>query len=379
MRSLALETAAIKIVHLTSVHPRFDTRIYYKMCVSAAHRGCDVSLVVADGCSNQIINGISIRDVGSSATRLSRILYAPSRIFAQAVAVKADIYHLHDPELIPIGIKLKRLGFRVIFDSHEDVPKQLLAKSYLPAPFLVLLSSAYSVYETWACARLDAVMAATPGICEKFLHVNANTVNINNFPRLDELPASTSWHSKRQEVCYVGGISKIRGIEQMCAAMAKVSTNVQLNLAGKIRHSLASRLQESAGWQRVNPLGFLDRIGVRDVLQRSVAGLVVLQPAPNYLDSLPVKMFEYMAAGIPVIASDFPLWRQIITRHSCGLLVDPLDPCSIAEAIDFLIINPDQAELMGRNGRHAVEQFYNWRNEEDKLMSLYELLIKLDS
>ena len=129
------------------------------------------------------------------------------------------------------------------------------------------------------------------------------------------------------------------------------------------------------GWQRVNALGFLDRAGVRDVLGRSMAGLVTFHPAPNHIDAQPNKMFEYMSAGIPVIASDFPLWREIIAGNDCGLLVDPVNPAAIAEAIDTRVNNPDMAQRMGENGRRAVEARYNWGIEEQKLLAFYEQIL----
>ena len=126
----------------------------------------------------------------------------------------------------------------------------------------------------------------------------------------------------------------------------------------------------------MNPLGFLDRVRLREVLSRSVAGLVTLHPVINYIDALPVKMFEYMSAGIPVIASDFPLWREIITLNDCGLLVDPLNPVAIAEAIDYFINHPEDAERMGMNGRRAVEKLYNWTHEGQKLLAFYDSLLR---
>lgn len=176
--------------------------------------------------------------------------------------------------------------------------------------------------------------------------------------------------SKQAEVCYVGGISKIRGISEVCLAMGMLQSNARLNLCGCFSEAgLAHAVKAMPGWQRVNEYGYVDRTGIREVLSRSVAGLVTLHPEINYIDALPVKMFEYMSAGIPVIASDFPLWREIIESNDCGLLVDPLNPSAIAQAIDYLVTHPEEAQRMGINGRKAVNERYNWAIEEKSCLS----------
>ena len=362
-----------EILHLTSAHPRDDIRIFAKQCVSLARSGYIVNMVVADGKGDELCHGVQILDAGASKGRLDRIRNAPKRVFAKAASLNADLYHLHDPELIPIGLKLKRLGKRVVFDFHEDVPKQLLGKPYLNKAALWALSKSFVLFESYACKRFDGVIAATPFIRDKFLAIHPNTIDINNFPMLGELATDATWGNKQAEVCYVGGIAKIRGISEVCQAMGLLQSNARLNLCGGFSEAgLEQAVKAMPGWQRVKEHGFVDRMGVRDILSRSVAGLVTFHPMPNHVDAQPNKMFEYMSAGIPVIASDFPLWREIIGGNGCGLLVDPLNPAAIAQAIDYLVTHPIEAQRMGANGRKAVNERYNWAIEEKKLLAFYE-------
>lgn len=362
----------IRVAHLTSAHPRDDIRIFYKECRSLVAGGYDVTLLVADGLGDDVSEGVQILDVGRDQGRLRRMVKTTSRVFAKALSLNADLYHLHDPELIPIGLRLKRLGKRVVFDAHEDVPKQLLGKPYLSPFVLGALSKAFSLFEKYACAKFDGIVTATPSIRDKFLIINANTIDVNNYPILGEFDAVMPWSSKASDVCYVGSIAAIRGVREIVNAINLVEMPVTLSLVGSFAEpDVEVEVRGYEGWHRVNAFGIQNRKGVRDVLGRAVAGLVTLHPAINYLDALPIKMFEYMAAGIPVVASNFPLWRNIVEGNDCGICVDPLNPKEIADAIGCLLGDRARAEQMGANGARAVRSYFNWAIEEKKLLAFY--------
>ncbi len=368
------------IVHLTSVHPPFDTRIFRKECWSLVQAGCRVTLV-APHSYNEVVDGVQIKAVPPAGRRLARMTLTAWQVGQVALRLNADLYHFHDSELIPVGLWLRLLGKKVIYDIHEDIPRDLLSRSYLPGWMLRLLSWGVERVENFASHYFSALITATPAIGRRFQHTNSRISIINNFPILDELAYSnnTAWDQRSPTVTYVGTIALERGLAEMVEALAYLPAHVQvrLKLAGEIsppqhRHMVS----QLPGWQQVDELGFVDRTEVSRILSCVSAGLVILHPIPGFLESHPTKLFEYMSAGIPVIASDFPLWRQIIETAGCGLLVDPLNPKAIAEAIEYLLSHPAEAEAMGRRGREAVEKKYNWTVEKAKLLQLYEDLLE---
>jgi glycosyltransferase involved in cell wall biosynthesis len=342
------------------------------MCCSLVAHGHQVTLLVADGKGDEIHSGVSIRDVGQSKSRVSKLFFAPTRILSLARHLDADIFHFHDPALLPAASKLKGMGRIVVFDSHEDIPQQLLSKPYLNKPALAVLAKVYGLYQYLICRKLDGVVCATPTIQKKFLAINDNSIAINNYPLLNELDSQIAWEGKQKQVCYIGGISEMRGIRVLLEAMSMVKSAVKLNLCGMFSDPILERkCKDMPGWKVVNEYGQISRSGVRDVLGTSLAGLVTLFPTPNHINSQPIKMFEYMSAGIPVIASKFPLWREIVEANHCGICVDPYSPTEIASAIDYLSMHPSVACQMGENGRRAVVEMYNWGTEEKKLVAYY--------
>ena len=234
----------------------------------------------------------------------------------------------------------------------------------------------FEQYEKYTCRKFDYIITATPYIRDKFLKINRNTININNFPILGELTKNISWNDKKNEVCYVGGISYIRGIKEVVKSL-EVIHPTRLNLVGVFAEKdLEAELKNYKGWSKVNEVGFISRNEVADVMSDSKAGIVTFYPEQNHINAQPNKIFEYMSAGLPVIASDFPLWKDIVMGNSCGICVDPLSPKEIGEAINYIISSPVQAQKMGENGKKAVLEKYNWSIEEEKLFRVYEDLTK---
>ena len=366
-----------KVCILTSVHLVFDVRIFQKEAKSLVNAGYDVTLI-AQHDREETIDAIKIVGLQKPRKRIERMTKTAWSAFRRALSADADIYHFHDLELMPQCLLLKALGHKVIYDVHEDVPRQNLTKDYLPVFIRKPISWMISALEWIGAKCFDGIAPATPKIALRFpAH---KTVTIQNFPILDELidTESTSYRIRPPSFAYIGGISEKRGVRQLVQALALFSGTpvVKLELAGSmIPAGIIESLKTTAGWSSVHYHGTVSRKEVSHILSGVKAGLVTLHPIINYLDSYPVKMFEYMAVGLPVIASDFPLWRRIIDGSGCGLLVDPLNPEAIAEAMRWILDHPADAEAMGRRGREAVESVYNWNVESIKLYRLYDMVL----
>lgn len=356
---------------MTSVHRHDDVRIYHKEAKSLRERGFDVTILCPDyeGVDE---NGIRFLQVKVPKGRFRRILSASSRFVKAAKALKTDYVHFHDPELISAGLRLRRFT-KTIYDVHEDVPRQILTKPYLQPWIAKLSSRVVEWYETRAVKKLYGVVAAEPVIYKRLAPLNRRTVMVCNYPILGEFEKTArDFFHRRDKVCYLGGITEIRGLFEMLDAVE--GSDVKLVLAGEYEtEELKRRAEAHPGYGNVEYKGFLGRQEVRKMLAEVKAGLVTLQPIPKYLTALPVKMFEYMIAEVPVIASNFPYWSDIVDDAACGVCVDPMNPDEIRGAIEYILKNPDIAREMGQNGRKKVLEKYNWDIEKEKLFTLYRL------
>lgn len=366
----------MRVCHLTSVHPAHDTRIFEKECLSLVEAGYDVYLVAPAAHSTRD-RGVTIAAVPPARGRLQRVVVTTARVLLRALQVRATVYHFHDPELIPVGLVLRLLGKHVIYDVHEDVPADILNKHYLARGIRAVLSRLVDVGERAAARAFTRVLAATPAIARRYPH--SHCALVQNFPAWTELatPNGTPYATRPPVVTYVGLLQEIRGVVEMVRAVEAVAARqrVQFVLAGRFdTPALETRVRATAAWQHVDYRGVLPRAAVAQLFAKARVGLVLFHPTANHIESQPNKLFEYMAAGLPVIASRFPLWQEIVEGNGCGLVVDPLDPAAIASAIDWLLAHPAEAEAMGARGRDAVRERFNWPREEAMLLDCYARL-----
>ena len=361
-----------KICHISTVHDPFDVRIFHKECVTLSESN-DVHLI-ANHSKKEIVNNVTIWPIGNEPTnRFQRIFKFVNSAFKIAIQLDADVYHIHDPELLRIAKKLKKKKKIVIYDAHEDLPRQILTKHWIPKILRRLIAFFVERYENKVVRKMDGIVTATNEIKNRFTKENPNTVNVNNFPILNEFKSKADLlsNSKDPHLVYSGGIAKQRGIYELISCLEE--SDIKLNLAGKyLDPSLEVELKKLKGWKKVIDHGFVSRLEIANIYQSSIAGLVTLYPTKNYKTSMPVKMFEYMAAGLPVIASNFPLWESIINKHNCGICVNPYSAIEIKNAINEIIENPEKAKEMGDNGRKIAFDKYNWDNEGEKLVKLYQ-------
>ena len=364
----------MRVVHLSTAHGRCELRVHLKQCDSLAAAGYEVHYVVADGKGPERVGDVQVHDIGAAGGRFQRMLMRPWRMLAAARRLQGRIYHFHDPEILLIALFLIGDGAKVIYDSHEDVPRSLMSRDWIPRPLRRALSVVFERFEDFVARRISAVVGATPHIAQRFARVNRRAVAINNFPLRSEIEDMVTPANDSRNVCYLGGIGKIRGIVEMVQALEHV--DARLILAGPFDRAETQREVEAMpGWAKVDYRGTVSRAEVRVIMAQSRAGLIFFHPEPNHVDAQPNKMFEYMSAGLPVIASDFPLWRSLLVEAGAGVCADPLDPQAIARAIGEVLDDPAGARAMGLRGRDAVLHRYQWSFEEPKLRGLYEELL----
>ena len=364
---------AIRVCHVTSVHPAKDARIFYKECASLA-KVYDVYLI-APNVHDEVVNGVHIVGVELPKSRLKRITKL-GKVYRKALSIEASIYHIHDPELMTIGVKLQRGGKKVVFDSHEDVPAQFLSKQYIPQWMRKPISKAYAFFEKINLRRYDALISVTPQIVDRLRTINKNVYQITNYPIYQERMGEHLWQN---QVCFTGLLSPKWMLDSVIECVNELNASIIIagndNTGSYIQHLLSLAKNNNVLYR-----GVVKREEVFDIHRQCVAGLAVesyRSSNANYKKgSLGMtKALEYMMSGIPVVISDTEIWGGIIRKYQCGICVDPDNKDEIIRAISYYINNKEEAKRHGENGRKAVKESFNWSSQEHILFDLYAELI----
>ncbi|MGB1039990.1 MAG: glycosyltransferase [Flavobacteriales bacterium] len=364
---------SVKVCHISTAHPPFDVRIFHKECVSLAQSGYDVSLVVTHD-KKEIVKGVNIIPLPVSKGRLHRMFIKTHFAFYRSLKTKSKIFHFHDPELMLVGILLKILGKKVIFDSHENVSSQIESKHWIGSSFLrKSVKSVYRIFEKFSILFFNSVISVTPEIVE-FLS-SKKGVLVRNYPiiSLIDKVKGVKNKSKKTTLIYVGGLTKIRGIKEICQAINQLEQEVELRLVGPWEsEDFKNECLKTSN--KINYFGVKPLEEVYPLINSSDIGFVTLFPEKNYLNSLPIKAFEYMACEIPMIMSDFPYWKN--TFEGCAEFVNPQSVEEIKKAVSVLIEDKDKANAFAIKGRNKVKSEFSWESESEKLINLYKKLEK---
>lgn len=364
--------SSVRVVHISSAHPAGDPRIFEKMCTSLAEAGYDVRLVATE----KAPAGAPFPVVAyqRSGRRLVRMTLGVARAVFRAIRMRPAIVHLHDPELIPSAALFRLLGTKVVFDSHEHIAASMGNKQYLPRVVRGVAQRMTRLLVSFVDRAASGIVTATPSIAEDF--GNKQRTVIQNFPILAQWTDVADNARPRGRLVFIGCLSEVRGAVQMLDLIERLgaSHGARLTIAGEVPDHLLARLQAHPGWRHTEYVGMLDRSELAELLAASTVGVVLFLPEPNHIYSQPTKMFEYMAAGVPVLASDYPLWRELVVAAGVGVVTDPLDIDGVVRAAASLLDDPERSAQMGRRGRELVESTRNWAVEAEHLVAFYDEL-----
>ncbi len=365
-----------KILHLTTVHSPYDVRIYYKECVSLADAGYDVSLLCRVS-KDLEKNKVKLIAAPVPKNRLLRPIATIPFLYRKCCQLDADIYHIHDPELILVGYLLAKKGKRIVYDVHEDLPKDIYYKDWIPSCLKPMVSKFANFIEKRISKSFSAVVAATKDIESNFHGAVRKVVTIRNYVEFERFAPKLirQQFSEPVKLCYVGSLTEVRGIKEYICATHKLG--LKLVLCGSFTTAkFQTECEQLPGWKDVEYLGSKSYLEVAGVLRSCDIGLVVVHDIPPFRLGLPTKLFEYMSAGLIAIGSNIPGIEEVITKNNCGICVEPNNADQLCLAIQSLLINQEQAFRLRKNGYDAAHDLYNWAAESKKLQTLYREIME---
>jgi len=361
---------------LTSVHQPFDVRIFYKETKTLSSYGYFVVLI-AQHEREETVDGVKIVPLPKPRNRFTRMVKVVAKAFKLALKEKADVYHFHDPELIPVGLLLKLCGKKIIYDVHEHYPNSILGKYWIPRSMRKIVSLLFSLFEQIFVSFFDYIIYTTRIVGQRYEKKHVPSISIENYPIIALLDNYSK--NPQKYILYLGGMTKIRGVLELIHAFGCVvqrHADWKLLFVGKatpesFQHEIDALILSLHLTKNVEMVPWVSYDKKEEYSAKASMGVVTYLSYPNNISCLPNKLFDYMLMSLPVVASNFPLYKEVIDESQCGIIVDPSNPDEIAKAITYLIEHPEEAVHLGNNGRRAVEERYNWEVEGKKLLEVY--------
>jgi glycosyltransferase involved in cell wall biosynthesis len=365
------------VMLVNAVHKPYDTRIFHKEALSLIQAGWQVTIIVPHSHSETVL-GVEVVSVPLPKMGWEQLIKCPWYIFKEALKQPKDaVYHLHDSELLIIGLLLRITGRTVIYDAHEDTPLQISYQHWLPDWAKFFYRWFYFMLEKVCGWTFKAIIVAEPVIAKYF--PVSKTFLVRNFPIAGVFnPARTKAYADRDNnMVYIGLLSRVRGLKEMLEGHRKASESINLNFLIGGKFAPVNLKEELFDFYKATYLGWVNYETLVNILFNAKIGIIIPHPIERYRTNYPVKLFEYMAAGIPVIASKEGESASIVHEAQCGLLVNPLDTDQVCDAITWLIRNPVEAEKMGKRGREIILSKYCWEKESESLLRVYDMIAGL--
>ena len=374
-----LKLRKVDIVHLTSAHSILDTRIFVKEARALEEAGFIVAVVgPGDATVKRQIDGIQLYSITRPSNRLQRFTSFSLKLYQTVLKIHPKVVHIHDPDLLNMGLFLRRHGIKVVYDVHEDFPQALLSRTWRgPMPIRHIVAWLVRIYENLSAKWLDGLVLADAQISD---HIKSNsTVIVRNYLEVGEWSTDVLENNRRAQTLraiYVGDISEARGLSRMCDAIytaRQMGLEITLDLIGPISNSIRETVGRHPAAPYILLHGWGSRAEVAKMMRESDIAFCLLQPTPAYVDALPVKVLEYIISGLPIVATDLPRLRKEI---------------ALAGAFQFVGCNAASEDIVGAirkavsinaNERSRLQKSviknYNWSNEAMKLISFYETLL----
>jgi len=376
------EVKQLKICILTTGHQALDNRIFYKEALSLRKKYEQITLIVPDERETHVEQGIKIIGVKKAGSIYGRYKLGDT-VVKKAIEEKADIYHFHDFELIYKVMKIKKAlpDCKIVYDVHEHYPDMMRMSRKVPQVIRPMATFFVDKTEIHFAKKFDQIITADDAVKERFDRYNPNVDVIYNFSEFALTKENAP--DKEYDVIYQGGITLERGVMNVVQAIEILRDNkipeIKMIFVGPFHDTQGKEIvdayiEEHDLDSNILFAGKVPHIEVEDYIRKSRIGVVTLLPLPKYYKNIPIKQFEYMSCGIPVVGSDLPPIKRFLTEYNSGIIVDPTKPEEIAKAINILLSDPRLCKEMGDNGIQAVREEYNWGRMEEKLLKIYARL-----